>query len=115
MQAATTHQTDVLAVPARIRGGLLHQYMELGKARLTALVLVTAGVGYVMGARGDMNWSVFAWLIIGTALAAVELLTAAGAEIVGACFVVDLPDLGGADKLKAAGVPVSTLVAFGGH
>jgi adenine phosphoribosyltransferase len=51
----------------------------------------------------------------GTALAALDLLGQAGAEIVAAVFVVDLPDLGGADKLRAAGVPVSTLVSFEGH
>jgi adenine phosphoribosyltransferase len=51
----------------------------------------------------------------GTALAAVELLRGAEAQIMAAAFVVDLPELGGAAKLKAAGVPVSTLVAFGGH
>jgi len=30
-------------------------------------------------------------------------------------FVVDLPDLGGADRIRAMGVPVRTLVAFAGH
>ncbi len=71
MQAAATGQSDELVIQPRAKGGLIHQYMELGKARLTALVLVTAGVGYVMGAQGHINWAVFAWLIIGTALAAV--------------------------------------------
>ena len=51
----------------------------------------------------------------GTAIAAVQLLRRGGAEIVAAGFVVDLPDLGGAERLAAEGVPVSTLVAFGGH
>jgi adenine phosphoribosyltransferase len=51
----------------------------------------------------------------GTAMAAVDLLRKGGAEIVAAAFVVDLPDLGGAARLRAAGVPVSTLVAFEGH
>ena len=51
----------------------------------------------------------------GTALAAVQLLTEAGAEIMAAAFVVDLPELGGTARLRAAGVPVSTLVAFEGH
>lgn len=50
----------------------------------------------------------------GTSLAAVRLLRQAGAEVVGASFVIDLPDLGGAEKLRAAGVPVSTLVSFEG-
>ncbi len=51
----------------------------------------------------------------GTALAAVRLLREAGAEVVGAAFVIDLPDLGGADLLRAEGVAVTTLVSFGGH
>jgi adenine phosphoribosyltransferase len=51
----------------------------------------------------------------GTAVAAVQLLRQAGADVVAAAFVVDLPDLGGAEKLRQIGVPVSTLVAFGGH
>jgi adenine phosphoribosyltransferase len=51
----------------------------------------------------------------GTALAAVHLLKEAGAQIMAAAFVVDLPELGGAERLRAAGVPVSTLVAFSGH
>jgi adenine phosphoribosyltransferase len=50
----------------------------------------------------------------GTALAAVRLLRQAGAEVVGASFVIDLPDLGGAEKLRAEGVPVTTLVSFEG-
>ena len=29
--------------------------------------------------------------------------------------IIDLPDLGGADKLRKLGVPVRTLVAFEGH
>ena len=51
----------------------------------------------------------------GTAVAAVELLRSIGAEIVAACFVIDLPDLGGAARLRAMGLPVQTLVAFPGH
>ena len=50
----------------------------------------------------------------GTALAAVRLLRRAGAEVVGASFVIDLPELGGAQKLREAGVAVSTLVSFDG-
>jgi adenine phosphoribosyltransferase len=51
----------------------------------------------------------------GTALACVNLLREAGAEVVGAIFAIDLPDLGGADRLREAGVPVSCLMAFAGH
>jgi adenine phosphoribosyltransferase len=38
-----------------------------------------------------------------------------GADVVAACFIVDLPDLGGADKIRKLGVPVRTLVTFEGH
>ena len=51
----------------------------------------------------------------GTAVGAVQLLRNVGAEVVGAVFVIDLPELGGAEKLKALDVPVRTLIAFGGH
>ncbi len=51
----------------------------------------------------------------GTAEAACKLLRGQGAEIVAACFIVDLPDLGGRAKLEALGVPVRTLAAFPGH
>src|SRR6267154_4923401 len=51
----------------------------------------------------------------GTAEAAVKLLRQIGADVLAACFIVDLPDLGGADKLRAMDVPVRTLMAFEGH
>lgn len=51
----------------------------------------------------------------GTALAAIALLRRAGAQVTGAAFVVDLPDLGGAERIRQAGVPVEALVAFPGH
>ena len=51
----------------------------------------------------------------GTAVAAAKLLQGLGANVVAACFVIDLPDLGGRAKLEAAGVPVRTLLSFEGH
>ncbi len=51
----------------------------------------------------------------GTAAAAIRLLERAGAEVVLCVFIVDLPDLGGAAKLRAMGKEVVTLVAFEGH
>jgi len=51
----------------------------------------------------------------GTAEAAIQLLRRAGAEVVGAAFVIDLPDLGGAKRIEAMGAPVHALVAFPGH
>jgi|SRR5215469_2409717 adenine phosphoribosyltransferase len=51
----------------------------------------------------------------GTAEAAVKLLRSLGAQLLAACFIIDLPDLGGSAKLAALEVPVRTLVAFHGH
>jgi adenine phosphoribosyltransferase len=51
----------------------------------------------------------------GTATAAVKLLRSLGAQILAACFIIDLPDLGGSARLAALEVPVRSLVAFPGH
>jgi adenine phosphoribosyltransferase len=51
----------------------------------------------------------------GTAEAAIKLLRRAGADVVGAAFVIDLPDLGGAKRIEGLGAPVHALVAFPGH
>ena len=51
----------------------------------------------------------------GTAEGAVKLLRQIGANVVAACFIIDLPDLGGADKLRKLDVPVRTLLSFEGH
>jgi adenine phosphoribosyltransferase len=51
----------------------------------------------------------------GTAEGAVKLLRNLGAEVVAACFIIDLPDLGGAAKLRALDVAVRTLLTFEGH
>ena len=51
----------------------------------------------------------------GTAEAAVKLLKRIGVDVVAACFVIDLPDLGGSAKIEALGVPVRTLLEFPGH
>jgi len=50
----------------------------------------------------------------GTALASAELLRSAGAEVTHALFVIDLPDLGGAQRLRAAGIKVDALMDFEG-
>lgn len=50
----------------------------------------------------------------GTALATAKLLRQAGAEVPAALFVIDLPDLGGADRLRAEGVASESLFAFEG-
>ncbi len=51
----------------------------------------------------------------GTASAGIRLMERAGAHVIGCSFVIDLPELGGADKVRALGKPVNTLVSFEGH
>lgn len=51
----------------------------------------------------------------GTARAGAELLRMAGAVVDHAAFVIDLPDLGGAESLAGAGVASHALMAFPGH
>ena len=50
----------------------------------------------------------------GTAEAACKLLKQIGADVLAACFIIDLPDLGGAEKIRKLGVPVRTLVELRG-
>jgi adenine phosphoribosyltransferase len=51
----------------------------------------------------------------GTAEGAVKLLRQLGADVLAACFIIDLPELGGADKIRKLEVPVRTLIQFDGH
>ena len=50
----------------------------------------------------------------GTAEAAVKLLRKLNAEVVGAAFVIDLPDLGGCERLRKLGIECHTLMEFEG-
>ena len=51
----------------------------------------------------------------GTAEAGIRLIERLGGNVVGAAFVVDLPDLGGARRLAGLGVETHTLAAFSGE
>ena len=51
----------------------------------------------------------------GTAEAAIKLLRGGAAGVIAAAFLVDLPDLGGAERVRRLGVPVTALVSFSGH
>lgn len=51
----------------------------------------------------------------GTALAGASLLRGEGAIVEQALFIVDLPELGGGERLKAAGIAPRALLTFEGH
>jgi adenine phosphoribosyltransferase len=51
----------------------------------------------------------------GTMMAGRRLLEKLGAEVMEGAAIVDLPELGGSDKLRTSGLPLFTLVDFAGH
>jgi adenine phosphoribosyltransferase len=111
---AVAHQLSSGFVPLRKRGKLPHQTRAVEYALEYGSDVMEMHVdALVAGEKVMLVDDLIA--TGGTALAAVQLLKDAGAQIVAAAFVIDLPELGGAARLRAAGVPVSTLVAFEGH
>jgi len=51
----------------------------------------------------------------GTALAAASLIGRLGGDLVSCAFVIDLPDLGGSERLRESGYQVLSLCSFEGH
>jgi len=51
----------------------------------------------------------------GTMMAGMRLLQRLGAEVIEGAAIVDLPELQGSQRLRAAGLPLFTLVGFEGH
>ncbi len=51
----------------------------------------------------------------GTMMAGRRLLERLGATVIEGAAIVDLPELGGSQRLRASGLAVYTLVDFGGH
>ena len=86
--------------------------MRLSRAQITLDTVAARRQGLGQGTKAPKVADLIA--TAGTALAAVDLLRQGGAEVLAAAFVSDLPDRGGAARLRAAGVPVATLVAFEG-
>lgn len=111
---AVAHQLSAGFVPIRKKGKLPHQTVRMAYALEYGRDEIEMHVDAVV--PGEQVLLVDDLIATGgTATGAVQLLRECGAEVVAACFVVDLPDLGGAARLAALGVPVRTLVSFPGH
>ncbi|HUN11829.1 MAG TPA: adenine phosphoribosyltransferase [Rhabdaerophilum sp.] len=111
---AIAHQLSCGFVPIRKKGKLPHQTVSISYALEYGTDEMEIHVDAVT--KGEKVILVDDLIATGgTATAAVQLLQKLGAEVVAACFVIDLPDLGGARKIEALGVPVRTLVPFSGH
>ena len=54
----------------RCFGIFMKPYIELTKPRITWLILMSTGIGYFFGWRGEWNWLVFLHTILGTGLIA---------------------------------------------
>ncbi|MCO6393178.1 adenine phosphoribosyltransferase [Aliihoeflea aestuarii] len=111
---AIAHQTSAGFVPIRKKGKLPYETVRVAYSLEYGIDEMEMHKDAV--APGDKVILVDDLIATGgTAEGAVKLLRQMGAEIVAACFVIDLPDLGGRAKLEALDVPVRTLVAFEGH
>ena len=111
---AVAHQVSAGFVPIRKRGKLPHTTVRIAYSLEYGLDEMEMHVDAIQpGERVIVVDDLIA--TGGTAEGAVKLLRNAGAELVAAAFVIDLPELGGAAKLRALDVPVRSLIAFAGH
>jgi adenine phosphoribosyltransferase len=111
---AVAHQLSAGFVPIRKKGKLPHATLSVAYSLEYGVDEMEMHTDALV--RGERVLLVDDLIATGgTAEGAVKLLRSAGAEVVAAVFVIDLPDLGGAAKLKAMGVPVRTLISFEGH
>jgi adenine phosphoribosyltransferase len=111
---AVAHQLGAGFIPLRKKGKLPHKTRSVEYA----LEYGTDAMEMHMDAivEGERVFLVDDLIATGgTAMAALDLLRSAGAEICAAGFVIDLPELGGAQKLRDAGIPVAALMSFEGH
>src|ERR1700694_5312726 len=111
---AVAHQVSAGFVPIRKKGKLPHKRVSITYSLEYGLDEMEMHEDAV--ASGDRVILVDDLIATGgTAEGAVKLLRQLGAQVLAACFVIDLPDLGGAEKLRKLDVPVRTLIAFEGH
>ncbi len=111
---AVAHQLSVGFVPVRKKGKLPWKTVEQDYTLEygTATVEVHQDA-FVKGERVLIVDDLIA--TGGTAEAAIKIVERLGAKVAGCAFIVDLPDLGGREKLNALGAPVHSLCTFGGH
>ena len=111
---AVAHQVSAGFVPIRKKGKLPHETVRIAYSLeygVDEMEIHTDAIGQ------EERVILIDDLIAtgGTAIAATNLLRQIGVNIVAACFIIDLPDLGGAQRLRELGVEVRSLVSFEGH
>jgi adenine phosphoribosyltransferase len=111
---AVAHQVSAGFVPIRKKGKLPHKRVSMAYALEYGQDEIEIHAdALVAGERVILVDDLIA--TGGTAEGAVKLLRQLGADVVATCFIIDLPELGGAERLRKMGVPVRTLISFEGH
>jgi adenine phosphoribosyltransferase len=111
---AVAHQVSAGFIPIRKKGKLPHTTVRIAYSLEYGLdEMEMHEDAVVKGERVILVDDLIA--TGGTAEGAVKLLRQMGADVLAACFVIDLPELGGAAKLRQMDVPVRTLISFEGH
>ena len=111
---AVAHQVSAGFIPIRKKGKLPHKRVSIAYSLEYGLDEMEMHEDAVT--KGEKVILVDDLIATGgTAEGAVKLLKQQGADVLAACFIIDLPELGGADKIRKLGVPVRTLMAFEGH
>jgi len=111
---AVAHQVSAGFIPIRKKGKLPHKRVSVAYSLEYGLDEMEVHEDAV--SKGERVILVDDLIATGgTAEGAVKLLRQLGANVLAACFVIDLPELGGADKLRKMDVPVRTLISFEGH
>ncbi len=111
---AMAHQLDAGFIPIRKKGKLPHTTVKIAYSLEYGIDQMEVHRDAVLA--GEKVILVDDLIATGgTATAAVQLLRSIGAQVLAACFIIDLPELGGARRLEALDLPVRSLVAFEGH
>jgi adenine phosphoribosyltransferase len=111
---AVAHQVSAGFIPIRKKGKLPHKRVSIAYSLEYGLDEIEMHEDAVV--TGDRVILVDDLIATGgTAEGAVKLLRQMGGQVIAACFVIDLPELGGAEKIRQLGVPVRTLISFEGH
>ena len=111
---AVAHQVSAGFIPIRKKGKLPHKRVSIAYSLEYGLDEMEMHEDAV--SKGEKVILVDGLIATGgTAEGAVKLLKQQGADVLAACFIIDLPELGGADKIRKLGVPVRTLISFEGH
>ncbi len=111
---AVAHQVSAGFIPIRKKGKLPHKRVSIAYSLEYGLDEMEMHEDAVT--KGEKVILVDDLIATGgTAEGAVKLLKQQGADVLAACFIIDLPELGGAEKIRKLGVPVRTLIAFEGH